>query len=140
MIFGLFLLLQTGNVDLRRTALKSTTPSDEIVRLDIDHDSQPDILERWWNGKRVRMTYRSWQKLSERELMPRGLILPPEAPEEAQEWWIDTMQEVVETPEWQDYLDENYLLKDEKWGEDFTSYLNDTQASFEEQLTELGAL
>jgi hypothetical protein len=40
--------------DLRHTALKSTTPSDEIVRLDIDHDGKPDILERWWNGKRVR--------------------------------------------------------------------------------------
>jgi tripartite-type tricarboxylate transporter receptor subunit TctC len=72
--------------------------------------------------------------------MPRGLILPPEAPEEAQEWWIDTMKEVVSTPEWQDYLDENYLLKDEQWGEDFTSYLDETQASFEDRLTELGAL
>ena len=72
--------------------------------------------------------------------MPRGLILPPDAPEEAQEWWIDTMQEVVETPEWQDYLDENYLLKDEKWGEDFTTYLDETQASVEDQRTELGAL
>ena len=48
------LLLQNGNVDLRKTALKSPTPSDEIVRLDIDHDGRPDILERWWNGKRVR--------------------------------------------------------------------------------------
>jgi hypothetical protein len=46
--------LQNGNVDLRKTALKSPTPSDEIVRLDIDHDGRPDILERWWNGKRVR--------------------------------------------------------------------------------------
>jgi hypothetical protein len=48
------LLLQNGNIDLRKTALKSTTPSDEIVRLDIDRDGRPDILERWWNGKRVR--------------------------------------------------------------------------------------
>jgi hypothetical protein len=24
---------------------------DEIVRLDINHDGKPDILERWWNGK-----------------------------------------------------------------------------------------
>lgn len=40
--------------DLRKTALKSTTPSDEIVRLDINKDGKPDILERWWNGKRVR--------------------------------------------------------------------------------------
>ena len=43
--------------------------------------------------------------------MPRGLILPPDAPEEAQEWWIDTMKEVVETDEWQSYLDENYLRR-----------------------------
>jgi hypothetical protein len=40
--------------DLRKTALKSTTPSDEIVRLDINNDGKPDIIERWWNGKRVR--------------------------------------------------------------------------------------
>ena len=53
-VLGLFLLFQNGNADLRKTALKSTTPSDEIVRLDIDHDGKPDILERWWNGKRVR--------------------------------------------------------------------------------------
>jgi hypothetical protein len=43
---------QTG--DLRRTALKSTSPSDEVVRLDLDKDGRPDIVERWWNGKRVR--------------------------------------------------------------------------------------
>ena len=55
--FTLALLLffpQNGNLDLRKTALKSATPSDEIVRLDINHDGKPDILERWWNGKRVR--------------------------------------------------------------------------------------
>ena len=43
-----------GPRDLRRTALTSTSPSGEIVRLDIDGDGRPDILERWWNGKRVR--------------------------------------------------------------------------------------
>ena len=51
---ALILLFQNGNSDLRKTALKSTTPSDEIVRLDINNDGKPDILERWWNGKRVR--------------------------------------------------------------------------------------
>jgi len=49
-----FFLMQNGVPDLRKSALKSTTPSDEIVRLDIDKDGKPDILERWWNGKRVR--------------------------------------------------------------------------------------
>ncbi|HEU5133448.1 MAG TPA: hypothetical protein VFT26_15135, partial [Pyrinomonadaceae bacterium] len=50
----LLFFLQNGNTDLRKSALKSATPSDEIVRLDINHDGKPDILERWWNGKRVR--------------------------------------------------------------------------------------
>jgi hypothetical protein len=40
--------------DLRKTSLKSSTPSDEIVRIDVDRDGKPDIIERWWNGKRVR--------------------------------------------------------------------------------------
>src|SRR5215216_5890677 len=51
---ALLFFFQNGNSDLRKTALKSSTPSDEIVRLDINNDGKPDILERWWNGKRVR--------------------------------------------------------------------------------------
>jgi hypothetical protein len=60
-LISVFLLLVTVTVtaqpnraDLRQTALKSTTPSDEIVRVDLNHDGKPDIIERWWNGKRVR--------------------------------------------------------------------------------------
>jgi hypothetical protein len=45
---------QNGVHELRKSALKSTAPSDEIIRLDINKDGKPDILERWWNGKRVR--------------------------------------------------------------------------------------
>jgi hypothetical protein len=51
---ALIFFFQNGNSDLRKTALKSATPSAEIVRLDVDNDGKPDILERWWNGKRVR--------------------------------------------------------------------------------------
>jgi hypothetical protein len=40
--------------DLRKSALKTTAPSDEIVRIDVNNDGKPDIIERWWNGKRVR--------------------------------------------------------------------------------------
>jgi hypothetical protein len=57
LIFVAWILLTTNALaqnDLRKSALKSTTPSDEIVRLDINNDGKPDILERWWNGKRVR--------------------------------------------------------------------------------------
>jgi hypothetical protein len=47
-------LAQQSIPELRKTALKSTSPSDEIVRLDINKDGKLDIIERWWNGKRVR--------------------------------------------------------------------------------------
>src|SRR6185503_17895886 len=58
-LFFVFLLLISSSplvaqTNLRKTALKSATPDDEIVRLDINGDGKPDILERWWNGKRVR--------------------------------------------------------------------------------------
>jgi hypothetical protein len=45
---------QQSNPDLRKSALKTTSPSDEIVRMDVNNDGKPDIIERWWNGKRVR--------------------------------------------------------------------------------------
>ena len=46
--------------------------------------------------------------------MPRGLILPPNAPEEAQEFsGSKTMQRVVETPEWAEYIATNTLTADD---------------------------
>jgi hypothetical protein len=39
--------------DWHRTSLRSKTPDAEILHLTIG-DGGPDILERWWNGKRVR--------------------------------------------------------------------------------------
>ena len=75
------------------------------------------------------------QGITDLPSMPRGLILPPDAPEEAQEWWIDTMKKVVETDEWQAYLEENSLVEDVRWGDDFTAYLDDTSSSLEKQLT-----
>jgi putative tricarboxylic transport membrane protein len=72
--------------------------------------------------------------------MPRGLILPPDAPDYARDWWIKTMKDVVKTEEWQSYLADNYLTKDELWGDDFTKYLETTTAEFEKTLKEQGAL
>jgi putative tricarboxylic transport membrane protein len=72
--------------------------------------------------------------------MPRGLILPPDAPDYAKDWWIKTMQEVVKSEEWQSYLADNYLTEDLKWGDDFSKYLETTTNEFEETLKEQGAL
>ena len=72
--------------------------------------------------------------------MPRGVIMPPDAPEAAQTWWVDTMKKVIETPEWDKYLEENYLTEDVRWGDDFEGFLSDTQEQFETILKEQGAL
>ena len=72
--------------------------------------------------------------------MPRGLILPPEVPDYARDWWIKTMQQVVKSDLWKQYLDQNYLTRDELWGDDFTAYLEKTTNEFETTLKEQGAL
>jgi putative tricarboxylic transport membrane protein len=71
---------------------------------------------------------------------PRGLILPPDVPEETRQWWIDTMKKVVQTPAWQKYLEENNLTPDERWGDDFSQYVEQTESELEKQLKRLGAL
>ena len=39
----------------------------KVVRLDIDRDGRPDILERWWNGKRRGWRHgRSWWRGAKR--------------------------------------------------------------------------
>lgn len=72
--------------------------------------------------------------------MPRGMILPPDAPQEAQDWWIETMQDVVETPEWAEYIESNYLAENVRWGEELNVFLGDVVEDFTTILTEAGAL
>ncbi|MBG6184778.1 putative tricarboxylic transport membrane protein [Arthrobacter sp. CAN_A214] len=72
--------------------------------------------------------------------MPRGMILPPDAPAEAKEWWITTMKEVVETPEWKEYVASNYLTENILWDQEFFDSLRETTDSFETTLKEAGAL
>ena len=47
-------LTETDTNSPRHTKLNGTKPNDQILRTDIDHDNDPDLLERWLNGKRVR--------------------------------------------------------------------------------------
>lgn len=72
--------------------------------------------------------------------MPRGLILPPNAPEAAQQWWIGTMQKVVETPEWAEYIASNTLTPTVIYGEEFRDFLVRTKNNFEQVLKSVGAI
>jgi putative tricarboxylic transport membrane protein len=72
--------------------------------------------------------------------MPRGLILPPDAPEDAQQFWIETMQKVVETPEWDEYISSNTLTPTVLYGDEFRSFLVDTKNGFETVLRNVGAI
>lgn len=40
--------------DWHRTALHSPTPDGEVLHLSMSGHGKPDVIERWWNGKRVR--------------------------------------------------------------------------------------
>ncbi|MDN3520150.1 Bug family tripartite tricarboxylate transporter substrate binding protein [Halomonas ramblicola] len=71
--------------------------------------------------------------------LPRGVVLPGGVDEEVQEWWIDTMKEVVETSEWKDYLKTNGLSGNTIWGDDFSDYLENTSGQFEKTLKDIGA-
>ncbi len=72
--------------------------------------------------------------------MPRGLILPPGVPKEAQQWWIDTVKKIVETPEWKAYVEKQLLTENVVYGEDFRSFLKKTQDGFAEILRKSGAI
>lgn len=72
--------------------------------------------------------------------LPRGLVLPPGVPKEAQDWWIGTMKKVVETPEWKGYIEKNLLAENVLYGEDFRAFLQKTQATFRDILKKSGAI
>jgi putative tricarboxylic transport membrane protein len=46
----------------------------------------------------------------------------------------------VETPEWAEYIESNYLAENIQWGDDFQAFLKETVAEFETTLEEAGAL
>ncbi len=72
--------------------------------------------------------------------MPRGVVLPPDAPKEVQDWWIATMKKVVETPEWSEYVKKNNLTETILYGEDFRKFLGNTQDQFAKILKAKGAI
>jgi putative tricarboxylic transport membrane protein len=72
--------------------------------------------------------------------MPRGLVLPPGVPKEAQQWWIETVKKIVETPEWKAYVEKQLLTENVMYGEDFRAFLTKTQDAFAAILKKSGAI
>ncbi len=72
--------------------------------------------------------------------MPRGLILPPGVPKEAQQWWIETVKKIVQTPEWKAYVEKQLLTENVMYGEDFRAFLKKTQDAFAAILKKSGAI
>lgn len=72
--------------------------------------------------------------------LPRGVVLRPELDPSVQEWWVAALQQAIDTPEWQDYLETNGMSGNPIWGEEFGTYLEETSAEFEAVLREIGAI
>lgn len=71
---------------------------------------------------------------------PRGLLLPADIDPEVVEWWESAIEEVAATEEWQSYIEENSLTSDLRFGEEFSSFLDETSEEFERILGEQGML
>ncbi|MEQ8504394.1 MAG: tripartite tricarboxylate transporter substrate-binding protein [Rhodospirillales bacterium] len=72
--------------------------------------------------------------------MPRGVVLPPNAPKEAQDWWIETMKKVVDKPEWAEYVKKHELTETVLWGDDFRKFLANSHDEFARILKAKGAI
>lgn len=68
---------------------------------------------------------------------PRGIILTGEVDAEVRGWWIDAMKQVSETDEWKAYIEDNGMSDYKLFGDDFSTFLEETNAKFEESLGEL---
>lgn len=61
---------------------------------------------------------------------PRGIILAGDVDEEVREWWISAMKEVSETEEWKKYVEDNGMSDYFLFGDDFSSFLDETNSKF----------
>ncbi|KXH87020.1 tripartite tricarboxylate transporter substrate binding protein [Sporosarcina sp. HYO08] len=65
---------------------------------------------------------------------PRGIILAGDVDQEVQDWWIDAMKKVSETEEWKSYLKDNGMSEYLLFGDDFATFLEETNTKFKNSL------
>lgn len=66
---------------------------------------------------------------------PRGIVMPPGVSDEVVAFWEDAFRKMAELPEWQDYLESNFITERLLFGEDFAEYLEETVAAYTAALT-----
>ena len=62
----------------------------------------------------------------------RGILAPGGITDAQREYWINTMQEVEESPEYQAYIEDNYLQPVTAYGDEFVEYLEGNQQLLEQ--------
>jgi putative tricarboxylic transport membrane protein len=72
-------------------------------------------------------------------LMLRGIFGAPGISKEAQDWYIDLLKKVTETPEWVEFTDKGGLKRTFLNGQDFITWLESTEA-LHKNLMEKGGL
>jgi putative tricarboxylic transport membrane protein len=70
----------------------------------------------------------------------RGLVMPPDIDPAIISWWEDAIAQIVDTEEWQEYIDENLLTENLVYGEEFGQLIADVYEGFEVALREEGVL
>lgn len=62
----------------------------------------------------------------------RGVIAPGEITDAQRQYWIDVMKKVAKTPEFDAYIEDNYLQPSTAFGDEFVSYLGENQKTLEQ--------
>ncbi|MEL7568367.1 MAG: tripartite tricarboxylate transporter substrate binding protein [Eubacteriaceae bacterium] len=67
----------------------------------------------------------------------RGLWMGKDVPREMIEFWEEKLQEVMKTPEWEDYLKQNMLQPTYLKSEEYTNYLQQEGTGFKEYILKI---
>jgi tripartite-type tricarboxylate transporter receptor subunit TctC len=73
-------------------------------------------------------------------LMLRGIFGAPDIPKEAQEWYVQVLKKVTETPEWQEFTDKGGLKKAFLSGPDLRIWLETSEALHRDLMAKGGLL
>lgn len=66
----------------------------------------------------------------------RGFLAPPELTQDEQDFWIEEIQRAVESDVYADYMQDDLLIENQLYGDEFADYLADYDAEIHEYFSE----